>query len=135
MEIRVGEQALELALALGIGMALGFVYDLLRPPRRHGGKLLGAAADCVFAMVSAFGLFLFAMRAESGSLGTWELAAALLGFLLYMHALSCRILPVLEKVFQLIGKFAAQMRGAIKKVQDLLKKLFPKIRECFKIKK
>ena len=87
MEIRVGEQALELALALGIGMALGFAYDLLRPPRRHGGKLLGAAADCVFAMVSAFGLFLFAMRAESGSLGTWELAAALLGFLLYMHAL------------------------------------------------
>ena len=45
MEIRIGEQALELALALGIGMALGFVYDLLRPPRRHGGKLLAAATE------------------------------------------------------------------------------------------
>lgn len=134
MEIRVGEQALELALALAIGIALGLIYDLLRPPRRHGGKLLAAATDCIFALVSAFGLFLFAMRAESGSLGTWELVAALLGFLVYMHALSCRVLPVLEKIFQLIGKSAAQVSRNVKKVQDLLKKLFPKIRECFKIK-
>lgn len=135
MEIQIKEQALAIAVALLLGLGIGMLYDLLRPLRRRGGKPLSAAADALFALVSAFGIFLFAMQADNGRLGTWELAASLLGFLLYMHGLSGFVLPVIEKIFQIIGKFLAACREYIKKVQNLLKKLFPKIRECFKIKK
>ncbi len=135
MEIRVGEQALALALAFGLGLGTGLLYDLLRPLRRRGGKLLAAAADAVFALVSAFLLFLFAMQADNGRLGTWELAAALLGFLLYMHALSPAVLPILEKLYQITGKSLRSLEKNLKKIQNLLKRLFPKIKECIKIKK
>ena len=135
MEIRVEEQALALALAFGLGLGTGLLYDLLRPLRRRGGKLLAAAADAVFALVSAFLLFLFAMQADNGRLGTWELAAALLGFLLYMHALSPVMLPVLESLYQLTGKSLRSLEKNLKKIQNLLKRLFPKIKECIKIKK
>ncbi len=135
MEIRVGEQALALALAFGLGLGTGLMYDLLRPLRRRGGKLLAAAADAVFALVSAFLLFLFAMQADNGRLGTWELAAALLGFLLYMHALSPAVLPILEKLYQITGKSLRSLEKNLKKIQNLLKRLFPKIKECIKIKK
>lgn len=134
MEIRVGEQAMALALALLLGLSTGLLYDLLRPLRRLGGKPLAAAADAAFAFASAFGLFVFAMQADNGRLGTWELAAALLGFLLYMHSLSLVVLPVLEKFFQIIGKGLRALKNNLKKIQKRLKSLFPKIKECFKIK-
>lgn len=123
-----------LALALLLGLSTGLLYDLLRPLRRLGGKPLAAAADAAFAFASAFGLFVFAMQADNGRLGTWELAAALLGFLLYMHSLSLVVLPVLEKFFQIIGKGLRALKNNLKKIQKRLKSLFPKIKECFKIK-
>ena len=134
MEIRVGEQALALALALLLGLGTGLLYDMLRPLRRRGGKPLAAAADAAFAFASAFGLFVFAMQADNGRLGTWELAAALLGFLLYMHSLRLLVLPVLDKIFQILGKGLGVLRENLKKIQNCLKSLFPKIKECFKIK-
>lgn len=123
-----------LALALLLGLGTGLLYDLLRPLRRLGGKPLAVAADAVFAFASAFGLFVFAMQADNGRLGTWELAAALLGFLLYMHSLSLVVLPVLEKFFQIIVKGLRALKNNLKKIQKRLKSLFPKIKECFKIK-
>lgn len=135
MEIRVGEQALALALALLLGLGAGLLYDMLRPLRRRGGKPLAAVTDAVFALASAFCLFLFAMQADNGRLGTWELAAALLGFLLYMHALSPVMLPALESLYQLTGKCLGFWGNNLKKIQDLLKRLFPKVKECIKIKK
>lgn len=135
MEIHITQQAAALALAFVMGLDIGLLYDLLRPLRRLGGKPLAAATDAVFALASAFGLFLFAMKADNGRIGTWELASALLGFLLYMHALSPGVLPVLEKIFQIIGNCLESARKYLKKIQNHLKRLFPKIGECFKIKK
>ena len=134
MEIKVEEQALALVLAGLLGFAVGLSYDMLRPLRRRGGKPLAAATYGVFALICTSCLFVFAMQADDGRLGTWELAASLLGFLFYMHALSRYVLPLVERFFQIIGKFANTLGEYIKKVQNLLKKLFPKIKECFKIK-
>lgn len=134
MEIRIGEQALALAMALLLGLGTGLLYELLRPLRRLGGKPLAAAADAAFAFASAFGLFVFAMQADNGRLGTWELAAALLGFLLYMHSLSPLLLPPLNKFFQILGKGLKVLGKNLEKIQNRLKCLFPKIKECFKIK-
>ena len=114
--------------------SLGLVYDLLRPPRRAGGTLRTRLLDALFAVTAAVALFFFAMASGDGRLGTWELAAALLGFLLYMHLLSPLLLPPVEKIFRGVGAFLIRLEKLIKKVQNKLKKLFPKIRECFRIK-
>lgn len=79
-----GAAALGQALLLGVG--LGLLYDLLRPVRHRAG---GAAPllDLLFAVLAGFAAFLFAMRAQSGRMGLWELTAALAGFLLWEHFL------------------------------------------------
>ena len=75
------------------------------------------------------------LLAKGEAIGGVRLAAALLGFLLYMHALSPVMLPVLESLYQLTGKCLGFWGNNLKKIQDLLKRLFPKVKECIKIKK
>lgn len=135
MDIRIEDQAVALILSLAIGAGIGLLYDLLRPIRRRGGRLLAIASDGLFAAVSGLGMFTFAMAADNGRLGTWELAGMLLGFLLYMHALSGTVLPVVDRIFQGIGKSYRTTKKIIKKIHNFAKNLFPKIRECFIIKK
>ena len=134
MSFSVSHQGWALLLSQAIGLGLGRVYDLLRPPRRAGGTTRTRLLDALFAVTAAVALFFFAMASGSGRLGTWELAASLLGFLLYMHLLSPMLLPPMEKIFRAMGKFLEGMKKIIKKVQNIRKKLFPKIRECFRIK-
>ncbi|MGN0983172.1 MAG: spore cortex biosynthesis protein YabQ [Candidatus Limivicinus sp.] len=134
MSLSVSQQGWALLLSLAMGFGLGLAYDILRPGRRAGGSLLGRLLDGAFALTAGVGLFLFAMAAGDGRLGTWELAAALLGFLLYMHLLSPLLLPLLEQIYRIAWKILERVKKRIKKVQNLLKKLFPKIRECFRIK-
>ena len=134
MNLSIAHQGGGLLLSLAMGLGLGLVYDLLRPPRRAGGTLRTRLLDALFAVTAAVALFFFAMASGDGRLGTWELAAALLGFLLYMHLLSPLLLPPVEKIFRGVGAFLIRLEKLIKKVQNKLKKLFPKIRECFRIK-
>ena len=134
MNLSIAHQGWALLLSLAMGLGLGLVYDLLRPPRRAGGTLRTRLLDALFAVTAAVALFFFAMASGDGRLGTWELAAALLGFLLYMHLLSPLLLPPVEKIFRGVGAFLIRLEKLIKKVQNKLKKLFPKIRECFRIK-
>lgn len=134
MSLSVSHQGWALLLSLALGIGIGLVYDVLRPARRHSGTALAALLDALFAAAAALAAFFFAMASGSGRLGTWELAAALLGFLLYMHLLSPILLPPMEKIFRAAGIFIMRGRKTIKKVQNKLKKLFPKIRECFRIR-
>ena len=76
-----------LLLALALGVVLGLLYDLLRPLRRRAGRG-SPLLDLLFALLAGLGAFCCAMSADSGSLGIWELAAALLGFLLWQNFLS-----------------------------------------------
>ena len=102
METSPVQQALALLPALALGAGMGLLYDLLRPPRYHGGAVLGAVLDLLFALAAGAGAFVFALAAPSGRLGLWELAATLLGFLLYLHFLSPLVLPLLELPFRVI---------------------------------
>lgn len=135
MEISLDKQAAALLLALGLGLGMGLLYDFLRLPRRRGSRALAAALDAAFALGAGAALFSFAMAAGSGRLGTWELAAALAGFLLYMHGLSPSVLPLLERSFQLAGNLLRRGAASAKKVHIFVKNLFPKIEECIKMKK
>ena len=134
MNLSIAHQGWALLLSLAMGVGIGLMYDILRPARRHSGTALARLLDALFAVTAAAALFFFAMASGDGRLGTWELAAALLGFLLYMHLLSPLLLPPVEKIFRGVGAFLIRLEKLIKKVQNKLKKLFPKIRECFRIK-
>ena len=134
MSLSVSHQGWALLLSLAMGVGIGLVYDVLRPARRSGSTALARLLDALFASTAAAALFFFAMASGDGRLGTWELAASLLGFWLYMPLLSPLLLPPMEKIFRAVGRFLTRTKNLIKKVQNNLKKLFPKIRECFRIK-
>lgn len=134
MRLSVSHQGWVLLLSLIMGAGMGFVYDVLRPPRRHSGAAMATLLDGFFAVAAAVTAFFFAMSSGDGRLGTWELAAVLLGFLLYMHRFSPILLPFVEKVFRACGILHMRVKKIVKKVQNKLKKLFPKIQECFKIR-
>ena len=114
MNLSIAHQGWALLLSLAMGLGLGLVYDLLRPPRRAGGTTRTRLLDALFAVTAAVALFFFAMASGDGRLGTWELAAALLGFLLYMHLLSPLLLPPVEKIFRGVGAFLIRLEKLIK---------------------
>ena len=112
----------QLAAAWALGLALGFVYDLLRPPRRRFGAALAALLDLIFGLVAALAAFLFAMSAGEGRLGLWEIAASLLGFLLYLYNLSPFFYPIWDRLLDLLcsimescKKFCVNFRNSAKK--------------------
>ena len=119
-------QALFLLLAVGLGAGLGLLYDLLRPLRRRTNDALW---DLLFCLAAALGCFCFAMYSGSGRLGSGELAAALAGFLLYVHALSPSVAPILERLTRRIGSIWIFMGAQLKKIQIYEKKFFKKSEE------
>lgn len=129
METSLSAEALALLLALGLGTGLGLLYDLLRPPRWRGGAVLAAVLDLFFALAAGAAVFVYAMGAGSGRLGLWELAAALLGFLFYLHALSPALLPLLELPYRVMENTIRSCKKVGEKLADSAKKSFPNVRE------
>lgn len=121
MALELRAQALSLLLAFAGGAALGLLYDLLRPLRRHGGDGLW---DLLFCFCAAALCFVFAMRAESGVLGTGELLLALLGLLAYLRLLSPTLCAVLARAAQKLGAIWINTQDFAKKVARRAKKLF-----------
>lgn len=126
MEQSIRAQALLLLVAFLGGAGLGLVYDLLRPIRRRGRGLLW---DLLFCAAAAALCFVFAMHAERGRIGIWELCASLLGFCLYVEWMSPALFPIFEKGSLKIFQFAEKIRFFLKKVPENAKKLFPIRRE------
>ena len=122
-------QALALLPAFFLGMGLGLLYDLLRPPRRRGGEKLGALLDLLFALCAGAAAFLNAMGASDGRLGIWELAVSLLGFLFYLHLLSPGLLPLLERTDRVIFGTVRSSKKYVKKIAVSAKKFFSNGRE------
>lgn len=122
MELVIRSQLLSLLLALLMGAALAFVYTLLRPVRDAPGSALSVIADAVFCALAAFASFCFAMRSDSGSLGTWEIAASLTGFLLYLNTMS----SLSAKIITEIGK---NVYHTVKMCKNIFKKF------CFSAKR
>lgn len=135
MDIRLQDQAVALLLAFVLGAALGFFYDLLRPVRRASPRALSLCLDALFCLVSGCAAFCFAMAAGDGRLGTWELCSAALGFALYMHALSARVLRITDGMWRSVRKALAWCKKIIKKTAVSAKLVFKNFIECFIIKK
>ena len=57
----------QVALALGLGAALGLLFDVLRVPRRHARRaFLRAVLDAVFCLAVGLTVFAFGMADGSG---------------------------------------------------------------------
>lgn len=117
-------QAQGLGDGLLLGLGLGLLYGLLQPLRRRTGPFLGALLDLLLCLLGALGCFAFAMGAPTGRLGQWELAAALLGFLLYLRWLDGPLTQVLEIPFRLVRKIMDFLKKTGEKISDFAKKTF-----------
>ena len=113
-------QAAALGLAFCLGLASGLLYDLLRPPRRALGRA-GALLDALYCLAVGAGLFVFAMSAGDGRLGQWELAAALLGFLAYLHVLSPLLLPPIRRLADGTARLCQGLEARAKKLRKIEK--------------
>lgn len=122
-------------LALLMGVLLGVSYDMLRPPRYRAGKVCAALIDALFSLLAFGAVFSFAMRSESGSIGTWELIMMLAGFLLYLHTVSDSVVRLTESTWIMLEKFARGTENKIKKFEEFVILLFQNAKECFIIKK
>ena len=85
METSVSLQAAAIGKAAAIGLALGLLYDLLRPLRFRAGKVAAVLLDVLFCAASGTAAFAYAMGAGNGRLGVCELGAMTVGFLLYLY--------------------------------------------------
>ena len=89
MEIWVWEQARFLAGAVGLGAAVGLVYDLLRILRvRLPLPLLGGLLDLSFWLGVTAALFLYTAAAGRGEVRVYLLAGVALGGACYFRAVS-----------------------------------------------
>ena len=127
MEISLGQQALRLLLALLLGLSTGLLYDLLRPLRRAAGMIAAAGLDALFCLLTGAGICLFALGAGDGKLGQWELCAALLGFLAWLHLLSPFVLPVFEKIHRFLAAGLALCKKSLKIFLHFTKFFFQKL--------
>ena len=126
-------QALELLAFLLGGALLGLAYDMLRPIRRAAGRG-GGALDVLFCAAGGALFFLLAMRPGCGRMGTWALAAAAVGFGMYVQTLSALLLPAFTAVDTAAAGAARGCKKVKKKFCKYAKSIFQKSRECFIIK-
>ena len=135
METSLRAQALSLLPALLLGMGLGLLYDLLRPPRSRLSPLPAALLDLLFALCAGAGAFLNAISGSGGRLGIWELSCSLAGFLLYLYALSPMLLPLLELPFRVMSNIIRSCKNIEKKMGKTAKKFFSILKEWIIMKR
>ena len=122
MELSIASQLLSLICFAALGLGLGLLYDVLRPLRYQNSG--GFFWDMLFCSIAAFGCFTLAMG--RGKANTWELAAALLFFCLYIHYLSPMLLPIFLGIFRFLHKSYGFLLHCLKKLKIIIKKFFTK---------
>ena len=84
----------QVALALGLGAALGLLFDVLRVPRRHARRaFLRAVLDAVFSLAVGLTVFAFGMAAGSGQVRLFMFLAIAAGWTGYFAWVSGQGLP------------------------------------------
>jgi hypothetical protein len=125
METTVSGQAIEAAAALGLGLAAGFVYDVLRVARRRAPlKLVTAVCDFIFCAAAGVALFFLGLTLGGGRARALLGVLAVLGGSLYFLTLSRPALYFLQGLADLMWLPAAFLIEISKKIANLIKKLF-----------
>lgn len=100
MELPVLVQLRELLLALGTGLCLGLVYDLLRPFRR--GRWSAALSDLIFSLINLLALLAFSLYAGRGRLRIFAVAAVFFGLCLWLWAFSRPFCAVQTRILRIL---------------------------------
>ncbi|HHU05036.1 MAG TPA: hypothetical protein GXZ65_00955 [Clostridiales bacterium] len=139
MDISPSYQLIEAALSVGLGFALGIVYDLFRIARRRLNALhLTALFDALYWVLAAACLFFFGAGASQRGFRLFMFAFAFLGGAFYFLTLSAPAMWLLEKFADLIQfmfrclclpfvisvKFINFFKETLKRVFKYLKKWF-----------
>lgn len=82
----MGNELLRLGLGFLLGLALGLGLSLTELFRPMLSKPLSALSDGLYALLAGTAAFLYAISAPKGVMGTWELAAILLGLLTWVRS-------------------------------------------------
>lgn len=111
----------QVALALGLGAALGLLFDVLRVPRRHARRaFLRAVLDAVFCLAVGLTVFAFGMAAGSGQVRLFMFLAIAAGWTGYFAWVSGQVLPPLEQ----FSRRCAQKRANLPPPDRNLQKKF-----------
>lgn len=132
MEISIILQARQAVAAIVLGICAGLLYDFFRALRRRfPSASFTAVLDALFWIICAFSAFLFGMSVLGGRQRLFALAAAGIGFFMYIEFFSfagfalCRAL--VGGVFFLAGLIAYPAAFCVKiakRFLNFLKKLF-----------
>ncbi len=133
MEISVEGQALELLLGLALGVAAGFLYDLLGVFRRRIGlSALTHLLDLLFWLSVIAAVFALYMLAGGGKFRLWTLLFAIVTATLYFLTVSRftrgaaeLLADILAFFFQLLLWPFRQLGRFAKKISLFAKKNFP----------
>lgn len=129
MEIYPVLQLEALGLSCLTGLALGLVYDVLRPLRRRLGRGPAAVLDVLYALFSCGLAFVAALSSPGGRLGVWELSFILLGFLAYLWLLSDAVFSFTDRCFVFAIGFLRLLKEKLNNILNLTKLFFHNVQK------
>lgn len=128
----MAQQTVSFLLCIGMGFALGLLYDLIRLIRRSFFKSKASFYffDILYFVICTFAVFFFFICINGGEVRGYLFFGLALGWLTYyftLHTLVCRItdpaVAFISKILMRFKRFAApKCRRIIKKAVNLLKK-------------
>jgi hypothetical protein len=129
MEISLLEQAVEFALALMLGVCLGFLYDTMRIIRgRLPLKAVTAILDGLYWLACAAAVFWFTMSFGGGELRLSSVIAVILGVIAYFCLFSVYVRAVgfalADGAIELFRVIFRPIMYAVKKINKFLTNVF-----------
>ena len=129
----VSDQMLLFLRAIGLGLCLGLLYDVLGALRRLGGKLWGGVLDAAFCLIAAVAVRFFVLAGD-GELRIFVAIGVLGGAVLFWCLLGPLLRPVWTFWLELALLPVRLAEKFLKKCGQKTKKVFSFLRNWFKIK-
>lgn len=129
----VSAQMLLFLRAIGLGLCLGLLYDVLGALRRLGGRLWGGVLDTGFCLTAAVSVLFFVLAGD-GELRIFVAVGVLGGAVLFRCLLGPLLRPVWAFWLELALLPARLARKFLKKCEQKAKKVFSFLRKWFTIK-
>lgn len=106
-------------LSVGIGAALGVVYDVFRALRAMlpplGKTVPTAVCDIIYMIIAGLFIYLFSLIAAGGEIRGYYWLGALLGWIIYIFTVGAAVIGVIRTVFSFIYKCLSKVYMIISK--------------------
>ena len=106
-------------MSVGIGAALGVVYDVFRALRAMlpplGKVIPTAVCDIVYMMIAGLFIYLFSLTAAGGEIRGYYWLGALLGWVIYILTVGAAVIGIIRTVFSFVYRCLSKIYGVISK--------------------